>query len=358
MFTHARKAGGSRSPGFAALLILLAGCAPDPPPAPVRWAGTTMGTTYSVALAELPPGVSLKTAKAAVEDELAVVNRQMSTWDPASELSRFNASDSTDWFPVSPETAAVVAAALDVAAESGGAFDPTVGPLVDLWGFGDAPRPTRVPTDAELAAARAVTGFGKLHARTDPPALRKEAAGVRANVSALAKGHGADRVAEVLEELGAADFLVEVGGELVARGTKAGGTRWAAGVERPIDDVTGARRAVLRAVPLALEPAAAAMATSGNYRNFYDLGGIRVAHTIDPRTGRPVPAGDLLAVSVLAADCLTADALATAVMVLGPADGPAFLERRGAAALLIVRGGAAGEVLQDPTAEWRRIYGD
>ena len=315
-----------------------------------------MGTTYSVAVAALPAGVSLKDARAAVEDELAAVNRQMSTWDPDSELSRFNVSDATEWFPVSAETAAVVALALEVAEESGGAFDPTVGPLVDLWGFGDAPRPTRVPTGDELAAVRAVVGHAKLHARRDSPALRKDAAGLRVNVSAIAKGHGVDRAFDRLTGLGVEDLLVEVGGELRAGGTKAGGVPWAAGVEAPIDDVIGARREVRRAVPLALEPAAAAMATSGNYRNFYELEGERVVHTIDPRTGRPAAAGALAAVSVLAADCVTADALATAVMVLGADDGRRLLERRGAAALLLVR--SNGEVVEEPTAEFRRLYGD
>ena len=162
------------------LLLTLAGCGPADPPAPppVRWGGETMGTTYSVAVADLPDGLTLKEAKAAVEDELAVVNRQMSTWDPGSELSRFNASGSTDWFPVSAETAAVVVLALDIADDSDGAFDPTVGPLVDQWGFGDAPRPTRAPSDDELAAARAVVGWQKLHARRDPPALRKGVPGL------------------------------------------------------------------------------------------------------------------------------------------------------------------------------------
>ena len=338
------------------MCLAAAGCdpaAPHVPPAPVGWRGETMGTTYSVQLADPPAGVTPKAARAAVEGELAAVNRQMSTWDRASELSRFNVSSSTDWFPVSPETAAVVALALEIAEASGGAFDPTVGPLVDLWGFGDAPRPTRVPTDAELAAARELVGWRKLHARGDPPALRKDAGGLTVNVSAVAKGHGVDRVAGRLAALGATDFLVEIGGELRAAGTKAGGAPWAAGVEVPTDDVTGAHREVLRAVPLALEPSAAALATSGNYRNFYDLNGERVVHTIDPRTGRPVAAGDLAAVSVLAADCATADALATAGMVLGTDAARRLLDRRGAAALLLVRSG--GAVVEVPTAEWRRL---
>ena len=314
-----------------------------------------MGTTYSVAVAALPEGVGKKELSLAVEDELDAVNRQMSTWDPDSELSRFNAGDSTDWVPVSPETAAVTGLALEIAADSGGAFDPTVGPLVDLWGFGDAPRPTRVPTDAELAAARRSVGHGKLHVRRDPPALRKDVPGLRANLSAIAKGHGVDRVAGRLEALGVADYLVEIGGEVRAAGAKLGGAAWAAGVETPIDDVTGARRQVRRAVPLATTPGTAAMATSGNYRNFYSLDGGAVVHTIDPRTGRPAAAGELASASVLAADCATADALATAVMVLGADAGRDLLERRGAAALLLVR--SEGTIADVPTAEFRRVFG-
>ena len=333
-----------------------------------------MGTTYSVAVAALPPGVTRDELAAAVADELASVNRQMSTWDAGSELSRFNAADGTDWFPVSPETAAVTALALAIAAESGGAFDPTVGPLVDLWGFGDGPRPERAPTDEKIAATLAAVGYEKLHVRDDPPALRKERPDVRVNLSAIAKGHGVDRVAERLQAAGATDYLVEIGGEVRAAGTKVGGAAWTAGVETPIDDVTGARREVRRGLPLAGEPGAAALATSGNYRNFYALGGETVVHTLDPRTGRPAlrpgddgsgddGAGDgpvLASVSVLAADCATADALATAAMALGGVSGAGaardLLERRGAAALLIVREG--GRFRELPTVEFKRLFGD
>ena len=338
------------------------GCAPaQKAPAPVRWAGETMGTTYSVAVAAPPAGVTQAELEAGAAAELRAVNRQMSTWDPDSELSRFNAADTTDWFPVSPETAAVTALALEVAADSGGAFDPTVGPLVDLWGFGDAPRPTRVPTDAALAAARELVGHRKLHARIDPPALRKEVPGLRVNLSAVAKGHGVDRVCGRLERLGVTDYVVEIGGETRAAGAKAGGAAWTVGVESPVDDVTGSRREVRRGVPLATEPAAAALATSGNYRNFYSLGGETVVHTLDPRTGRPVvvkaDGAELAGASVVAADCATADALATAVMVLGPDAGRDLLEARGAAGLLILRtaDGRFGEV---ETAEFRRLFGD
>ncbi|MFH5803057.1 FAD:protein FMN transferase, partial [Alienimonas sp. DA493] len=267
------------------LALALCGCGADPAPAPVRWGGQTMGTTYSVAVTALPEGVTKEALVAATEEELAAVNRQMSTWDPDSELSRFNVANSTDWFPVSPATAAVTALALEIAAESDGAFDPTVGPLVDLWGFGDGTRPVQAPSDEALAAAREVVGFDKLAVRFDPPALRKALPGVRVNLSAIAKGHGVDRVAERLVAAGVTDFLVEVGGEVRAAGAKAGGAPWTVGVETPIRDPTGRRRAVQRGVALSGDPASRALATSGNYRNFYELDGETVVHTIDPRTG-------------------------------------------------------------------------
>ncbi|QDT16712.1 FAD:protein FMN transferase [Alienimonas californiensis] len=342
------------------LALAICGCASASAPTPVRWSGQTMGTTYSVAVTALPEGATKEALAAAVEEELAAVNRQMSTWDPDSELSRFNASASTDWFPVSPETAAVTALALEIAAESGGAFDPTVGPLVDLWGFGDDARPSRVPSDEALDAARELVGFDKLEVRLDPPALKKALPGVRVNLSAIAKGHGVDRVAERLAAAGVTDSLVEVGGEVRAAGTKAGGEPWTVGVERPIQDPTGHRRAVQRGIALHGGPDVRALATSGNYRSFYELDGETVVHTLDPRTGRPVLVAsdgpNLDSATVLAADCATADALATAAMVLGPADGLALLERRGIAGLLIVRVGDRFEEV--PTAAFQRQFGD
>ncbi|WP_171189729.1 FAD:protein FMN transferase, partial [Alienimonas chondri] len=223
-----KNAEAPRSLGVLCLLVLVAaGCGPlaDAPPEPavVRWQGQTMGTTYSVAIAELPEGISADWLKARIDAELQAVNRQMSTWDPESELSRFNASQSTDWFDVSPETAAVTALALEIAADSGGAFDPTVGPLVDLWGFGDGARPIEAPSDQVLAETRAHVGYEKLHVRDDPPALRKDIAGLRVNLSAIAKGHGVDRVADALEAAELTNYLVEIGGEVRAAGVKANG---------------------------------------------------------------------------------------------------------------------------------------
>ena len=318
---------------LACLVLLIAcvvGCDRGEPAPPPALAGRTMGTTYSVKLAGLPDGVERAELQGAIDAALAGVNAKMSTYDPASELSRFNASGSTDWFPVSTETATVVATALKTGRESGGAFDATVMPLVNLWSFGPEARPDAVPTDAEIAARQALVGADKLEARTDPPGLRKSASGVSVDLSAIAKGYGVDVVAELLDRRGVRGYMVEIGGEVSTHGTRADGRGWRIGIERPLVG----ERAVERVVELTGE----SLATSGDYRNYFESGGVRYSHTIDPRTGRPI-GHPLASVSVLADDCMTADAFATAVMVLGPDAGYDWLVERGVAALLIVRHG-------------------
>ncbi len=308
--------------------IAIAGC--DRPPEPVALSGRTMGTTYSVKLTGLPEGVSADELKRDVDGALAEVNAKMSTYDPASELSRFDAADSTEWFPVSGETAKVVAEALRVSRESGGAFDATVMPLVNLWSFGPEARPDAVPSDAEIAVRRALVDAEKIAIRANPPALRKADPGMSVDLSAIAKGYGVDVVARLLDRRGVAGYMVEIGGEVRTKGTKADAGKWRLGIERPLSDV----RSVGRVVELSGE----SLATSGDYRNYFESGGVRYSHTIDPRTGRPI--GHALAsVSVIADDCMTADAYATAVMVLGPEAGYDWLVERDVPALLIVRDG-------------------
>ena len=318
---------GARGAAWIAvpLVLFLAGCGPPPVGG---LAGETMGTTWSVRFAKPLSADESAAVRVKIEGVLGAVDAAMSTWRPDSELSRFNAAETTDWFPVSAETAAVVRLALEIAGASGGAFDPTVGPLVDLWSFGPEGRPRAVPTDAEIAARRAFVGWELLAVRDDPPALRKADPRVRVDLSAVAKGYGVDAVLAALPADGGC--LVEIGGEVRTRGRKADGSAWRVGIERPVPD----RRAVQRGVSLTDR----AMATSGDYRNFFVAGGVRYSHTIDPRTGRPVPDG-LASASVVAETCAEADALATAVMVLGADDGAALLERRGLSGFLIARDG-------------------
>ncbi len=310
------------------LSMLLAACGPREET--LTLAGATMGTTWSVQIPRPPLPEALDQVALAEEIArvLAQVNDRMSTYQADSELSRFNAAETTDWFSVSAELAGLVGRALAVSALTDGAFDITVGPLVNLWGFGPEVQASQIPDQAEIDAALARVGWRMLHARTEPPALRKDQPDLYVDLSAIAKGHGVDLVARVLERAGLSDYLVEIGGELRGRGVNAAGRPWRIAVERP----EPGRRALLRVVALEDQ----GMATSGDYRNFFVLEGERYSHTIDPATGRPV-AHRLASVTVLAERCGDADAWATGLLVLGPERGLALADERGLAALFVER---------------------
>lgn len=286
--------------------------------------GPTMGTRYRVVLAAPPPGVDPGDLRSRLEGALERVEQLMSTYRPDSELSRFNRGAPATFHPVSDETLAVVDHALRVGRLTGGAFDPTVGALVGRWGFG-----AEVPCLA--GAPRDGVGLGRLSIRSAPSALMRDREGVFLDLSGIAKGFGLDRVCALLDAAGVRDYLVEIGGELRARGRKAGGGPWLVGIERP---VPGERR-IGRVVRLE----GLAIATSGDYLDFYESGGRRYSHIIDPRSGAPVDHG-LAAVTVLAASAMQADAMATALMVLGPEAGLGLARRLGLAALFTARGGA------------------
>lgn len=289
--------------------------------------GQTMGTTYSVKVFD-PPADFPQDWQLQIDGELRRVNDQMSTYLDSSEISRFNASRSSDWFEVSRETALVVAKALEVHRLSEGAFDVTVAPLVNAWSFGPGKRTAQPPTAEVIEQLLPQIGSDKLFARLDPPALRKSDPLVSIDLSAIAKGHGVDRIVELLTSIGADNTFVEIGGEVRATGDKAG-QPWTVGLQQP--DATSKLVAV--AQPLRDQ----AVATSGDYYNFYEFEGRRYSHTIDPRTGRPIEHA-LASVSVLAADCMTADAWATALEVLGPEAGLRVARSLPLDALLMIRG--------------------
>lgn len=302
----------------------------------LRMDGFTMGTTWSVRIAD--PQVrpaDLPALRAAVESALAEVNRQMSTYDPSSEISRFNDSPAGVAVEISPDFDRVLRFALTLAEQSGGAFDPTVGPLVELWGFGRKPRSSQAPpTEEEIAAVREAVGYAKVTLDGEGR-LTKTHDGVRLDLNAVAKGYGVDAAARALGERGLKNFFVEVGGEVVVRGERAGGGPWRIGVDRPRPD-----SAPGEAIERVLHIRDAAVATSGDYRNYHrdETSGEVYAHIFDPRTGRPVRrmAGS---VTVIADECLKADGLATALYVLGPEEGLDWLARTypEADALFIVR---------------------
>ena len=295
--------------------------------------GQTMGTTFEIRIA----GEALDdTLRKRVEDETGERLRQidlwMSTWNPDSEIARFNRHDSLTDFPVSTETAEVVAYALQLGRWSGGAFDIAVGPLVARWGFGNHARVDSPPDDDEIARLRARLGEGMLRVEPgdsiDSAFIAKNDPKVEIDLSAIAKGYGVDHVANGLEKLGRFDYLVEIGGEIRAAGERPKGGAWRVAIERP--QIEG------RAIQSIIELDNQAMATSGDYRIFYVENGRHVSHTIDPRTGRPVEGGPA-SVTVLADTATEADAWATTLMVLGRRDGLALSEERGIAALILIR---------------------
>lgn len=279
-----------------------------------------MGTRYTVALVA---GADLGLLPAAVHAAVDQVDRQMSTWKPDSDLMRFNAAPVGEWVAVPADLAFVVTEGLKIARDSRGAFDMTVGAAVNAWGFGPPPADP-------LAVADPSPGPDRLEARLAPPALRKASA-FSLDLSGIAKGFGVDRIAAVLERHGVTDYLVTLDGEIRARGRKPGlDGAWTLALEAPLPGRHEAWDI--------LQPRDIALATSGDYRHFRQTGGETVSHTIDPRSGRPIPLG-LTSVTVADASCMRADALATVLMVLGPTEAPAWAEARQIPALLLLRDG-------------------
>jgi thiamine biosynthesis lipoprotein len=303
--------------------------------------GNTMGGTWSVKLRQPPKHVPAPLIQSMLQSQLVNIEAALTTYDEASPVRCFNAHRGTDWFPVPLHVAEVVLAAEQVSRETDGAFDVTVAPLVNLWGFGPARQGARagdVPSDAAIAAARGHVDYRKLHARLRPSALRKDDPELEIDLSAIGKGYAASCLALNLEAHGQAEYVIAIGGELRARGP------WPVGIEVPTPDT--------RRVLCSIDLRDAGLSTSGDYRTFVDLAGHRYSHEIDPRTGRPV-AGDLASVSVCHPDSAYADAMATALMVLGPDEGRALATRLDLAALFVLRGKDAFE--SRPTAAWIRL---
>ena len=315
---------------FLALLLAslaLTACEPTPPDPTVRLAGSTMGTSYDLKLVPAPGQAVPNDFKTRVDAMLTRINRQMSTYDPDSELSRFNRNPSTDWIAVSPELQQVVAEGLRISDLSNGAFDITVGPLVNLWGFGPEPRRDQVPSDEAIAQARERVGYWRLQAREQPPALKKERADLYVDLSALAKGYGVDQLAALVETTGIANYLVAIGGEIRAKGYNGQGQTWTIAIEKPVPG----QRAVERLIRFGDR----SVSTSGDYRNFFEQNGQRYSHVINPRTGRPV-LQNLVSVTVIGVRSMEADATATALMASGPEQGFQLASEHHLAALFIL----------------------
>jgi FAD:protein FMN transferase len=295
--------------------------------------GLTMGTSWTATLV-VPASADPPALRAVVQAALDRVDGQMSTYKPDSSLSRFNRAPPGSWQVLEPEFFTVLAHALSVARESDGAYDPTVGPLVDLWGFGPPQPPAGPPSTSSIDAARARVGWQRL--RVDAVTRRAlQPGGVALDLSAVAKGFGVDEAGRALERAGVSGYLVEVGGELRARGRKVDGSSWRVGVERP-DVAAGAAGAGDVGASLRLDDRS--IATSGDYRHFRESVDGRQSHHIDPATGRPVK-GDLASVSIVAVDCMQADAWGTAFSVMGVERSLAFARRHHMPVLIVERRG-------------------
>ncbi len=317
--------------GLGLVTVALAACvAGTPARRTVEFSGPAMGTTWSVTVLPGPGGIGGDESRAIdrdIRDQLARINQLMSTWDATSELSRFNQSSSLDPFPVAPETFEVFRWSAALWDETGGALDPTIAPLVDAWGFG-VNRDGAAPDEATVQRLRETTGMPLVELDPAGAWVRKRRPDVRCDFSALAPGYAADLIAARLEARGLTDFLIDVSGELVGRGHNEQGQPWQVAIERPQAE----GRSVARVVSLR----DGAMATSGDYRNFREVDGQRLTHILDPRSGRPIQHA-LASVTVFDALAVRADALATALMVMGPDEAMAFADRRGVPALFLIR---------------------
>lgn len=287
-----------------------------------------MGTTYTVKIVS----PELKLDRIAVSEEINLrldrVNTQMSTYIETSVLSLFNQSSTKDWVEIPAELHTVIKEALRVSKLSNNAFDITIGPVVNLWGFGPEKQPAIIPDESAIHEALDNVGSQNIHIDTEAHAIRKDNPDLYIDLSAIAKGFAVDVIADFLDVLGINNYMVEIGGEIKTRGINPDNKIWQIGIEKPVED----QRTVQTVVTLNNT----GMATSGDYRNYFEKNGLRYSHTIDPATGKPIT-HKLASVTVLHPSTMTADAMATALLVLGPEHGFELALKENIAALFLIR---------------------
>ncbi|WP_220720540.1 FAD:protein FMN transferase [Agarivorans litoreus] len=307
------------------LAFFISGCSEQSNLYTLQIEGRTMGTYYQIKLVEpkakLPDGDKLQ---AKIDQVLQQVNQEMSTYIADSELSRFNQHSSNQAISISDNLALVIEASLQLSEDSNGAFDVTVGPLVNLWGFGPEGRPEKRPSDQLLDETRAKIGYQ--HLSLNAGKLSKDLPELYVDLSAIAKGHGVDRVADLLEAEGYLNYMVDIGGELRLKGHNDKALGWRIAVEKPL--------AEQRAVQKVIAPGDNGLATSGDYRNYFEQDGVRYSHTINPNTGKPI-ANHIVSVTVIDETSMMADAYATAFTVMGVEQAMEFAEAKQLAVYII-----------------------
>ncbi|MCK6262561.1 FAD:protein FMN transferase [Vibrio sp. ZSDE26] len=307
-----------------ASLFVLSGC--EKPTEQIHISGPTMGTTYNIKYINSDSLLNAGEIQKEVDRLLEEVNDQMSTYRKDSELSRFNQYKGNEPFEVSVETALVVKEAIRLNQLTQGALDVTVGPLVNLWGFGPEARPETVPTDEELLARKQKVGIQYLSATSNT--ISKTLPSLYVDLSTIAKGWGVDVVAEYMNSLGAENYMVEIGGEMRLKGHNREGVRWRIAIEKPSVEE--------RTVQLVVEPGDMAIATSGDYRNYFETDGVRYSHIINPKTGKPID-NKVVSVTVIDPSSMTADGLATGLMVLGEEIAMDIAEEHNIPAYMIIK---------------------
>ena len=315
--------------------------------------GKTMGTDYIVKVAHFPENADWKKVADEIQKRLDALDQMMSTYRQDSEVSRFNAYTSTeDWFSVSKDTAQIVQTALEISQLSEGAFDVTVTPLVRHWGFGAGSAwhsGSFEELRSEAFLLKEQTGYEKLSVCLDPPALKKAIPELAIDLSAIGKGFAVDCIAELLDSYKISDYLIEVGLEVRCKGKRTTDIDWIIGVEKPL---SGQNAGAQQKFPLVNQ----SMATSGNYRQTALMGGQRVSHIIDPRTGLPAQIGyggyELVSAAVISPNCAQADAWATAMFVLGERKGLELAHRHKIAVLFLLRSG--DDIREVPSNDWEK----
>ena len=296
-----------------------------------------MGTTWSVVYTDSTL-ITDEQLMALIESELADINRSLSTYLPESEISRINRGETATTERLSDDFSDVLTTALAIHELTGGAYDVTIGPLVDLWGFGPEPFSGTVPPAAAIARARALVGAGRINWQPASQRLQLPE-GMRVDMSSIAKGYAVDQLVELLLAQGIDSVLVEIGGELRAHGERPEGGPWRLAIESP-EPASGRFLTGLRV-------SEGAVATSGDYRNFFEIDGKRYSHLVDPRTGAPVD-HELVSVTVVHKLCAVADALATGLLVMGLESAFALAEEEGLAAYFVTSSEAGLAVHSTP----------
>ncbi|PDO84063.1 FAD:protein FMN transferase ApbE [Kosakonia sacchari] len=317
--------------GVVAALLVLSGCDTGSKAQPTVLEGKTMGTFWRVSVVDISPQQA-QSLRQKIQTQLDADDHLMSTWKDDSALMRFNHSTSTAPWPVSAAMADIVTTSLRVGEKTEGAMDITVGPLVNLWGFGPDKQPVKTPGQAQIDAAKARTGLAHLTVinRAGEQFLQKDLPDLFVDLSTVGEGYAADHLARLMEQEGIARYLVSVGGALASRGMNAQGQPWRVAIQKPTD-----RENVAQAV---VDINGHGISTSGSYRNYYELDGKRISHIIDPRSGRPIQHA-LVSVTVIAPTALEADAWDTGLMVLGTEQAKEVVTREGLAVFMIIKDG-------------------